>query len=209
MRTLIRLMLHCGVCFVIVGCGNNGEGTCPQEVWAAAKKVCDSFSNGARGYDVLRTDNEIAALVLAQTNAQIRKSSARKYASMLLDVNLQDQPYADRESATRQYRHCIGATYSLLGDVGEDISSKIDFLVAGMRKYKVSCLDVDSAGRHEGETLRQYADRIECAAKLRGDYKQAVSEWKRIYMPNFVKTLSAKDAAMLAARLEFLVNETF
>ena len=78
-----------------------------------------------------------------------------------------------------------------------------------MRKYKVSCLDVDSAGRHEGETLRQYADRIECAAKLRGDYKQAVSEWKRIYMPNFVKTLSAKDAAMLAARLEFLVNETF
>jgi len=36
-----------------------------------------------------------------------------------------------------------------------------------------------------------------------------VSEWKRIYMPNFRKTLSAKDAAMLAARLEFLCNETF
>ena len=209
MGTGMRLMLYWGVCIVIAGCSNNYEGTCPQEVLTAARNVCGSFSNGARGYDVLRTDKELAALVMAQANAQIRKSSARKYASMLLEVDLQGQPYPDRESATRQYRHCVGATYSLLGNVGEDISSQIDFLATGMRKYKASCLDVDNTGRHDGETLRQYADRIECAAKLRSDYRQVVSEWKRIYMPNFRKTLSAKDAAMLAARLEFLCNETF
>ena len=173
------LLLCCGC-----GAEQYAEETASKRFSDEVRAIADSMVKGEIKYphqSVVARVNEIMSGISNQTR---RIEVACSYATMLGNIDLGALPFKRRGAVAPLYGQHVCFAFRTMVKNGVDSNVAMSLFFDCIRKFHDAYISVPTSAKSDGESQREFMERIECARALKDAYVYTVSLISRFWIPH-------------------------